>query len=356
MKWIKTIPFILIVVLMTLAGCSESSNSSNSSNTSSGNNDGEENEIYSLRLGHVYSEAHAVHDGALKFAELVKEKTNDRVHIDVYPSSQLGGDPALGEGLQLGTIDLAIFNQSTLTGMDPRLDLGSLMYLVDSYEAADHLYYGDGIIAKEVKGYLGENGMHVLEYFENDFRALTNNVRPVETLEDINGLTIRIPAIEMLRNFFIKLGVTPTVTDLSELYTSLQQGTIDGQDNGALVTYTTKVFEVQDYMTILNHAYITSSVSVSQKIWETLPVDIQEALETAAIEASQFQRDLNRSNVANQLAEMEQAGVHVFELPPEEMERFREVGQSLWQDFESVVGKEVLDSVIKAADELSSGQ
>ncbi|WP_066304303.1 TRAP transporter substrate-binding protein [Bacillus sp. FJAT-29814] len=347
-KWTSKLVIISVLFVLILAGCS------NSKETTSGGkgsgNGGSDQKTYHFRLGHIFSEDHAVNKGAKKFAELLAEKTDNRVKIDIYPASQLGGDPALGESLQNGSLDMAVLNQGSMSGSDPRFELGNLPYLVGTYKEADQIFYGDGAIASEVRKYLVDNGIHPLEFFENDFRALTNSERAITKIEDMKGLKLRVPPTKMLTAFFKNLGSLPTVVDISELYTGLQQGTVNGQDNGVLLTYGNKYYEVQKHLTLLNHLYTTAGLVVSQQVWDTLPSDIQQAMQEAAEEASLYQRDLNRDSINKEIKEMEKAGVKVTELKPEELDRFRKEGQKLWKDFEPVFGKDVLDKVLQAVE------
>lgn len=338
---------LMLVVMLGLVGCSNQEETS----ANTGNGEAPAQETYALKLGHVFAEQSSQDLGAKKFAELAAEKTNNQVSIEIYPAAQLGGDTALAESLQQGQLDMAVINHGSLVGFDPRFELTSLLYLVSSYEEADELLYGDGAIATEVNKLIKDNGMHNLAFLENGFRAITNSSRPILKVEDLQGLKLRVPPSATLTQFFTDLGSLPTVIDFSELYTALQQKTVDGQDNGVLLTYESRLYEVQKYMTLLNHNYATSGVVVSNSVWDTLPSDIQAVLSEAAEEASVYQRELNRKSVDDQLAQMKEAGVEVTELSSEEMDRFRQAGQSLWRNFEDQIGKELLDHVLQVAEE-----
>ena len=345
---ISALVLMLTIAIAILPGCGTSKSQEKSKEQSAGQKPAQQ---YNIRLGHVFPAEHATNKAALKFSELVAQKTNNQVKISVYPASQLGGDPALGEALQRGTLEMAIINQPALSGTDKRLEIGNLLYLVDNYKAADKLFYGDGIIAQETKKILDDIGIHPLEFVENDFRHITNSRRPITKIEDIKGLKLRIPPVEMWKKYFTNIGALPTPIDFSELYTALQQKTIDGQDNGVLLTHSSKFYEVQKYMTLTYHMYTSAGICVSKKYWDSLPVEIQKAMQEAAVEVSKYQRELNRSNIQKQLDDMKNKGVQITELKPEEMAKFRAAGIALWKELEPVIGKDKLDKVLQAANE-----
>jgi TRAP-type C4-dicarboxylate transport system substrate-binding protein len=184
--------------------------------------------------------------------------------------------------------------------------------------------------------------MRLLVYCENAFRDLSNNVRPIKTLEDLQGLKMRVMDSPVHIATFKAMGADPTPIAYSELYAALQQGTVDGQDNGAALTYTSKLCEVLKYYTVSGQCYVAAGITVGEKWWQSLPADLQQIVQ----EVSEEYRDMTRSdNIATEseyLTLIEEAGTEVYTLPPEEKERFREACMTVWDAFADTYGPEIM--------------
>lgn len=302
-----------------------------------------------LNIAHVWPESSPVNDAALAMAEAINEQSGGSLEARVFPAGQLGGDVEINEGLVNGNQDCAFVNHTT-AGIDPRLGVGFLPYIVSTYDEADEIFYGDGLIAEQNTDVLKEHGVIALAYFENDFRAISNNRRSVQSPSDLEGLKIRLPEIDVLLDTFKTWGAQPLAMPLPELYTALQQGTVDGQDNGVVLTVDSKFQEVQNHVTLTNHVYGAGVIACSEATWEGLDAEQQEALTAAAEEASLQQREANRGSVDDSIQELESAGVEVVELSPEQVEEFREAGLAVWDEYEDVYGAELL-AELRAAQE-----
>src|SRR5699024_2862359 len=159
------------------------------------------------------------------------EKTDGRVTPKIFPSSQLGSDAQMGEGLKTGTTECAMVNYAA-AGMDPKLQLSFMPYIVTDDEGADELFYGDGFVADDDRTILKDIGVETIAFYETDFLGLSNNNNEVTTPADLKGLKLRVPETPVYVDMFKTWGATPAAMAFSELYTALQQGTVDGQDNG----------------------------------------------------------------------------------------------------------------------------
>lgn len=181
---------------------------------------------------------------------------------------------------------------------------------------------------------------------------MTNSVRPIQSIDDMNGLKIRVPETPMLLELFSSLGTQPTPIAFPELYTSLQQGVVDGQDNGIGLTYSSKLYEVQKYITQTNHIYNISSFVINEGVWNNISEADQEIMMEAAKEATvQANRD-SRAALEQQLEEMVQAGMESHELSEDELNRFKEVGKQVWTKFEDELGKETMEQLNQFLNEL----
>jgi tripartite ATP-independent periplasmic transporter solute receptor, DctP family len=193
-----------------------------------------------LKAGHAVDPSHPYHRGLVEFARLIENRTNGKYRIDLYPSAQLGNERDMIEGLQLGTLDLVVTSTGPVSNFVPRMGVVDLPYL---FKNRQHAYTVlDGPIGESLlEGFKG-NGIVGLAFWENGFRCLTNSRRPIKTPEDVKGLKIR--TMENIATFKC-LGASPTPMAWSEVFTSLQQGVLDGQENPISIIYHQRIYEVQ---------------------------------------------------------------------------------------------------------------
>lgn len=299
-----------------------------------------------LRLGTVYASGHTVVEAAHAMAAEVKERTDGRITISVFPDSQLGGDVAMGREISRGSLDMAFLNPNSLAGLDSRFDFHQLPYIVRNFEEADQIFFNpDGIIQKNMSEVLNDHKMKPLAFFENEFRALTNSEREVRTMDDIEGLKLRIVSSEAFKVFFEELGVYAVAMPFPELFTALQQGTVDGQDNGPAMTYNSRLFEAQKFMTILNHAYAIGAVVISERAWNRLSDEDKQVLQEVAVKVTAEQVPKNRQMSDEYLANIEKSGVQIHRLSDEEMAPFVDAASRAWAKLEKTYGKEKMETL-----------
>ncbi len=298
------------------------------------------------RLGHVFATNSPVDQASKAFAQCVTDGTNNAISITVFPDSQLGGDEAIGRDLSRGGIEFAFLNPGSLTGLDPLLDIHYLPYIVSNNEEADAVFYNpDGILQTTIRDTMAKHGMRALDFFELEFRAVTNSQRAVETLADMNGLRLRVPGSVAIRSFFEEAGSQAVTLPFPELFVALQQGTVDGQDNGASITYNSRLFEAQKFMTQTNHVYAMGTVTVSEVVWSRLSEEQQGVVTECANTAATDQIAANRAAQAEFIAGIAEGGVEVTQLSPEAMAEFVELGRSLWTNLESAYGAERIQAL-----------
>jgi len=293
-----------------------------------------------LRLAHVFPEHSSVGEAANRFAELTAARSNGRIQVAVFHAGALGGDEAIGRELVRGTIQLALVNQNSMVGIDSLLDFHILPYIVSSYEEADRIYYGkDNILHRTIIDTLARHQVRVLGYFENDFRAISNSRHPVRTVEDLKGLKLRVVPSQSLRLFFQKAGSQVVTLPFPEVFTALQQGTVDGQENGVILTHQARFFETQPYVTVSNHSYVMSVIAGSDRALNRLSKDDQQLLAEIGREVGQWQVKRNRDNVDGALRELRRAGVQIDTLSPEALAGFRQLAESVWDELTPVYGQ-----------------
>lgn len=294
-----------------------------------------------MRLGHVFAINSPVDEASKEFARLVNERTKGEVQVAVFPNSQLGGDEALARDVSRGSLDMAFLNPGSLAGLDPLLDIHYLPYIATSFKEADALFYNpSGILQKTLRSTLAKHKMHTLGFFELEFRAVTNSKAPVEKLADLKGLKLRVPGSAGIKGFFEAAGSQPVTMPFPELFTGLQQGTVDGQDNGASITFNSRLFEAQKFMTTTNHVYAMGAVTVSDRSWGKLSPAQQKILQDTASEVTARQIQKNRELNAEFLKKIAASGVKVSVPSPAAFAEFQRAGQTVWEKLTPVYGAE----------------
>jgi len=294
-----------------------------------------------LNLGHAVAPEHPYHLGAVKFSELIAQRTDNKVKIDVYPSAQLGNERDMVEGLQLGTIDLVVTSTGPLGGFVPKMFVVDLPFLFRDREHAYKVL--DGPIGKELLDAFSAKGVKGLAFWENGFRQITNNVRPIERPEDLKGIKIRTMENKVHLASFKAFGASPTPMAWTEVYTALQQKTIDAQENPIAIIYYQKIFEVQKYLALTDHFYSPTPLLMSLKTFENLPEDIRKIMLDTAAECATYERNYLRDSEVKQISELKAKGMQVT-IP--DKKPFRDAAASVYKEFEAQFGKEMIDQIV----------
>jgi len=272
-----------------------------------------------LRLAHVVNEQDGFHIAAVKFQELVAERTEGAVTVDIYPNASLGDERTLLEGMQIGTVDMGVITNGPVANFVEEMAVFELPFLFPSPEAA----YGvlDGPIGQELLDKLSDVNLKGLAYAERGFRNLTNSERAVNSPEDLDGLRIRVMENPVYTDTFRELGANAIPMAWTEALTAMQQGTIDGQENPVNVIHSFKLDETQNYMTLSRHTYAPAIFVMGMPVWNQLPEHAQAVLKEAAQEAAEHERQMNADMEADQLAALREAGMEINETP--DMEAFQ---------------------------------
>ncbi|MCM3389371.1 TRAP transporter substrate-binding protein [Ureibacillus chungkukjangi] len=335
-RW-KIGAIFLAICMLVLTACSGNENDTEAASSSG--------EVTKLRLGHIFP-TDSVKDQASKlFAKRIEEETNGAIQISVFPASQLGGDEVMAQDISRGTLDMSFINQGSLSGLDSLLDFHYLPYIVTSYEQADKIFYGEGVIPKLMVDTLAKHNMTTLGFFENEFRGVSNSNRKIEKVEDLKGLKLRVPGSQAIKGFFEEAGSQALVMPFNELYLALQQGTVDGQDNGLLLTGDSKFQEVNKFYTQLNHVYASGSIVINTSKFNSLTPEQQEIFKAVGEEVQAWQIENNREATKNYIKMFEDAGVEVTELTEEQIKEFQEFGLSQWDNYESTYGADLIQSL-----------
>lgn len=245
-----------------------------------------------LKLGHVLAVDHPYQEGSLKLAELVAAKTNGRITVQVYPNAQLGGERDMVEGLQIGSVDLVLTAPSIAAAIanERKVFLFDMPYIFKDYDAVSRMLEGD--IGQEMVKNYPKHGFRNIGWPIAGFHQLTNSKRAIRKPEDLKGLKMRMWQSKSALLMMEALGAKAVPMSFPEVYTSLQQGVIDGFANSLATIYATKIYEVNKYVSISNHMVSTMNMLVAERVWKELSPADRKALEEAGVEAARFQRNL----------------------------------------------------------------
>lgn len=296
-----------------------------------------------LKLGHVAPTDEPYHQAAEKFAELVNKNTGGAVQIQIFPNSLLGGQRELLEGLQLGSVDITLTTAAVLSSFLPRTQVLELPFM---FRDAQHVYkVVDGPLAKEIYAGDEQKKMKVIDTWENGFRNITNNVRPIEKPEDLKGVKIRVMENKMYIEMFKALGANPTPMARGELFTGLQTKVIDGQENPLGQIYTSRFYEVQKYATLSGHTYSPEVVVFSLATWKKIPAKFQEEILKASAEARKFNRDLSAKMDKEYVGKLKEKGMTVTALSAQQIVPFQEKMMPVWDMFADKIGKDLIQKI-----------
>lgn len=299
-----------------------------------------------LRLGHIFATDSPMNQGAQLFADLIKERTDGEIKVNVFPNGQLGGDEALARDLSRGSLDLAFVNQGSLAGVDPLMDFLYLPYIATNFEETDAIFYNpNGIIQKTMVETMEKHGMVPIGFFELEFRALTNSKHEVNSPEDMKDLKIRVPGSAVIKGFVNETGAQTVTIPYPDLFTSLQQRTVDGQENGVGMSYDSRFIEAQEHVTLTNHVYAMGAITVSKRLWEKLSDEQKEIFRATAKEAGAHEIKLSRERNAKYIQSIEDSGIKVTRLTPENLQKFSAIADQVWTKFEPVYGKERINAL-----------
>lgn len=295
-----------------------------------------------LKLGHIADPKNPYAQGAQKFADLVAEKSDGKMEVKVYASSQLGNQRDLVEGLTLGTVDMCMSSSAVLGNFLEEIAVFDLPFI---FRDRDHTYKSLDTVGMKIAKKLEPRGIKVLAFYENGLRNMTNNIRPIRKPEDMKGLKIRVMEQPIYIAFMKALGANPTPMAFGELFTALQQGVVDGQENPAAHIYTKKFYEVQKYISLTEHTYSAEPMLISMYAWEKLTPEQQVILQESADEACKWQRKLAIDLESTYWDKIRKSGKSEI-IVDVDRDAFRDATKTVWDQFENKVGKDNIDAIV----------
>lgn len=274
---------------------------------------------------------------AVKFKQYLEKISNGQIAVHVYNSSSLGNNRQVLEMLRMGTADFMIAGATHVSNYVPQL--GALVFpylwknrrtMFDALDGAIGNYYGN-LLAKK--------GFVLLGWWDNGFRDVTTKSRPIRSVADMKGLKIRCLPVKVHVAFFKALGAAPTPMGWTELYSALQQGVVDAEENPPAMIYFAKFNEVQKYLSLTKHVNEPGVLLMSEKVMNKLPPDLQLDVRVAAQKATMWQRAANAKDNAKFLKELAQAGMKINTLSPQNLAQFRKIALSIYPAATKSLGK-----------------
>lgn len=302
-----------------------------------------------IKFAFQNQKGHPQAEGAQKFADLVAQKSGNKLSVKLFPGGTLGGDVQTVSALQGGTIEMTVLNAGILTSHVKEFAVFDLPFLFANAQEVDAVT--DGPVGTNLLAKLAEKNLVGLGYWDLGFRNLTNSKRPITKVEDIAGLKIRVIQSPIYIDMFNALGATATPMPFPELYPALEQKAVDGQENPFTLIRTSKFYEVQKHLAVTRHVYNPQALLVSKKLWDSMSADERKVITEAAAEATRFQRQLSRGQADEALADLKKAGMQVTEFSPEELQRMRNVVKPVVHKYSAQIGdatvKEVFAEIAK---------
>jgi tripartite ATP-independent transporter DctP family solute receptor len=278
-----------------------------------------------IRWGHLNNTDHPISLAVRRFAEVLKAKSGGKLKVLEFPSSQLGNELQQQSSLRGGTQEMFSSSTSSLTGIVKEFGLLDFPFTVASPEQSDQLV--DGPFGDALRARLAEKELVAPVFWDLGFRNTTNSRRPVQALEDFNGLKLRVIPNAVYVDTFKALGVNAVPMAFAEVYQGLESRAIDGQENPLSVILSSKLYEVQKYLSASNHAYTTPIVLISKRFWDRLSPTEKKLMQEAAIESRTYQRQVSREYNARALSELKAKGMLFNELSGAERDKLRRAAE-----------------------------
>lgn len=303
----------------------------------------EDGESYEIKFGIGLAEDSPQAMSVDYFGEILDQRSGGRITVELFPNSQVGDDLQMMNALQSGTLEMTYPSTSPATQIVPELRLFDLPFLFPTPEDADAVL--DGEIGQEMLDAFDGSGITALAFAENGYRQLTNSQRPVATPEDVQGLRVRVMENPIQVSIWETLGANPTSMAFGEVFSALEQGVVDGQENPWSTILTSRFDEVQDYGSETRHVYTPFIIMIGEQFFEGLSPEDQELIREAAVQARDYQRTIAREYDGYAREQLAERGMEVTELSDSERAAFQEAVQPVYDQWRDEIGADLVDRV-----------
>jgi TRAP-type transport system periplasmic protein len=297
-----------------------------------------------IRVSNGINADHPVGNGITKVTACLTEKSGGKMKLQAFWGGALGGDLQATQALRSGTQEMVVTSSSPLVGILPDLGVFDLPFLFANEKEADAIL--DGAYGKYISDKMGAVGLVNLSYWENGFRNLTNSRKPVEKVEDFPGLKVRVMQNNIFLDTFKTVGANAVPMAFQEVFAALETKAIDGQENPFVTIDTSKMYEVQKFLSVTRHAYTPFLFLYSKALFDKLSPDEQKAMMDCAAEGQKEQRTVSRALSETALANLKAKGMTVNEIAPAEQKRMRDAVKGVYERGSATIGKETVDRMV----------
>jgi tripartite ATP-independent transporter DctP family solute receptor len=301
-------------------------------------------DAFTLKIGCVLDPQHPMLIGGRRMAEVVEKESGGRLKVNLYPSSQLGGQREVLQNVQAGVVDGVLEATATLTNFVPQFGVIDLPYLAKDQATAFHLF-DSPVFEQELIKPAAVAGFRVVHVWEVTFRNVYTRARAINGLADMKGLKIRVIPSPSYIALFRALGAAPTPMAFGEVYTALQQGVIDGAENDAVTYMTTKHMEVARNLALTSHMMLANTFFISEQVWQRLPDDLKQVLKKASLEGRTTVTAERAKRDAKVLEEIRVAGINVTQ---PDLAPFAAVGQQTYKELAERLGQDLVSKIVQA--------
>lgn len=306
-----------------------------------------------LLASHPFNVTHPWQLGLEYLGELLYERTDGRYTVEAHPSGSLSGgsNRSIVEMTGTGALQIMIHSGLSYQGFNENYAVFSLPFMFPDRETGFEVM-NTSEVAQQAMTWLEPNGCVSFSVVENGMRFLTNSKQTVETPEDLKGLKIRIPEAQALVSTFRLWGADPTILNMAEVYTSIQQGTVDGQENPVAAIDSNKLYEVCPYITSWTYCWDPAWIMWNKDLIEGLSAEDKEIFIQASKDAAEYINNLIAESDEELLAKFEEYGCEVTVLTQEQQEVFKDAAASVYDDYREILGEELVDGIVDAVDEV----
>lgn len=306
-----------------------------------------------IELSFIASNTSTWARAADEFGSIAAEGTDGRVSVETFPGGQLanGNQQTELQMTQQGVIDALWVSPIILAlYVDQRFDIYSLPFLFSNHDVANEVV--DGEVGEMSEGWLRDGGLEPLGWGVNGFRQVTNSTRPITEPADVSGLDVRVAGTDLFQQIFRSLDAQPVTMSFGEVYTALEQGTIDGQENPLSIIESSSLYSVQDHVSLWNYSYDPLVLAMNQQSFEQMCAEDQEVLREAATEAGQLQRELTVAEDEELPQVLEEQGMSVVPTEEVDVEAFRDaIAEQIYTEWEPVIGEDELAAMLEAVEQ-----
>lgn len=297
-----------------------------------------------LKFVNQNAKGHPIVLGMDKFAEIVEARSGGKLKVTVYPGGALGSDQANVSALQGGTLEMASMNSGIFASLVKDFAIYDFPFLFANPAEADAVV--DGAFGKNLHAKLQEKGLVGLGYYELGFRHISNSKRPINKVEDLAGLKLRVIPNPINVDWVSALGANPTPLPFPELYAALEQKAVDGQENPVATINGAKFYEVQKHLALTSHQYNPQSIVISKKVWDGLSASEKKVVQDAVNESIKYQREQSRALAGSLLETLKKNGMQVTELPAAEVAKLREKMKPVIAKHSASVGEATVNAMM----------